>query len=206
VGTEVTATRIKAALIVYGALTLVAVGWGVLRGNVDLYHHPAAWLHLPLVVRFFGGGVGGLLVGLLVTSATRASVRRFDWAKQLHVEFRHIFGPLRTREVLAFAVLSSVAEELFFRGALQGSLGICASSIIFGLLHIGPTRRFVPWTAMAIVMGFVLGVLFRLTGDLTAPIAAHLTINFINLQYISDYDPLPRAHGRWPAEKVPIRT
>lgn len=199
-----TKTRIKAASLVYGALALAAMGWGLLRGDPDVYHHPQAWLALPLLPGLVGGLVVGAALGLAVGTATRASVRRFGWARQLHLEFRQIFGPLRTREILAFALLSSVAEELFFRGALQPSTGLVVSSLVFGLLHIGPTRRFVPWTAMAVAMGFLLGALFVVTGELAAPIAAHFTINYVNLQYISDYDPAPPG-GRWPAEKLPLR-
>ena len=200
---RVTAARITAATLVYGALATAAVGWAIARGNLDLYHHPAPWLHASGTLAIALGLGAGALVGVLVVAATRVAVRRTAWARELHVEFRQIFGPLSTRDVLVFAALSSVAEELFFRGALQPSIGIVLSSLVFGLLHVGPSRRFAPWTAMAIAMGFVLGVLFQATGNLLAPVVAHLVINALNLRYISDFDPLP-AHGRWPADKLPL--
>lgn len=199
----VTASRLKAALLVYGALAATAVGWGIVRGDPDLYHHPAPWLDLGALAGAALGVALGLGVGAAVVVATRLAVRRTSWARHLHVEFRQIFGPLSTRDVMVFAVLSSVAEELFFRGALQPAIGLGGSSLVFGLLHVGPTRRFAPWTAMAIAMGFVLGALYQATGDLLAPMVAHLTINAVNLQYITDYDPLP-SHGRWPADKLPL--
>ena len=199
----VTASRLKAALLVYGALAAAAGVWGLARGNADLYHHPAPLFALGGLVRFFVGIGAGLLVGATVVGATRVAVRRTNWARHLHVEFRQIFGPLSTRDIIVFAGLSSVAEELFFRGALQPSVGLVLSSLVFGLLHVGPSRRFVPWTLMAVAMGFVLGALYHATGDLLAPVVAHLVINAMNLQYISDYDPRP-AHGRWPADKLPL--
>jgi uncharacterized protein len=195
----VTASRLKAALIVYGALAAVALLWGLVRGQVDLYHHPAPWLDLGALSGAALGLAAGLGVGALVVAATRAAVRHTVWARRLHVEFRQIFGPLSTRDVLVFAGLSSIAEEIFFRGALQPSLGIAGSSVVFGLLHIGPSRRFLPWTLMAVAMGFVFGVLYQATGDLLAPMVAHFTINAVNLQFISDYDPDPST-GRWPAD------
>jgi len=199
----VTASRLKAALLVYGALAAAAGAFGLLRGNLDLYDHPAPWIALGGLVRFVVGLGAGLLVGATVVGATRVAVRRTDWARHLHVEFRQIFGTLSTRDVLVFAGLSSIAEELFFRGALQPSIGLSLSSLVFGLLHVGPSRRFVPWTLMAVAMGFVLGALYQATGNLLAPVVAHLVINMMNLQYISDYDPRP-AHGRWPADKLPL--
>lgn len=200
---RVTASRLKAATIVYGALAAAAVAWGFVRGDADLYHHPAPWMHLDGALGIAVGLGAGIVVGVVVVLATRTAVRRTAWARALHVEFRQIFGPLSTRDVFVFASLSSVAEELFFRGALQPSAGIVLASLVFGLLHVGPTRRFAPWTAMAIGMGFVLGLLYWATGNLLAPVVAHLVINALNLRFISDFDPLP-AHGRWPADKLPL--
>jgi hypothetical protein len=196
----VTASRVKVACLVYGALVVASGGWGLARGNADLYHHPHPGLALGPVTGILVGIVSGIVVGVLVVAASRHAVRRWAWARTLHVEFRQIFGPLRTRDVLFFALVSALGEELFFRGALQPTIGLAASSVVFGLLHLGPTRRFAPWTGMAIAMGFVLGGLYWLTGNLVAPVVTHLFVNFSNLQYISDYDPLP-AHGRWPADK-----
>lgn len=197
-----TASRLKAALLVYGALAAVALIWGLVRGDADLYHHPDPWLDLGALSGALVGVALGLAVGAAVVAATRVAVRRAAWAENLHVEFRQIFGTLSTRDVLVFAGLSSLAEELFFRGALLPSVGLVASSLVFGLLHVGPSRRFLPWTLMAIAMGFVLGGLYQATGDLVAPVIAHLLINVLNLQFISDYDPRPAPSGRWPADKL----
>ena len=55
---------------------------------------------------------------------------------------------------------------------------------MFALLHVGPGRRFLPWTVSALVLGVGFGVLAEETGSLGAPIAAHFMINFLNLRYI----------------------
>jgi len=82
------------------------------------------------------------------------------------------------------AACSSLGEELLFRGALMPWLGLPLSSLVFASLHIGPGRRFVPWTLMALALGIGFGYLARSTGSLGAPIAAHFTINFVNLRFI----------------------
>jgi membrane protease YdiL (CAAX protease family) len=122
-------------------------------------------------------------------------VYRFRWAETLHLEFRGLFGPLRNLDILAYATFSAVAEEMFFRGALQPMLGVWITSLVFGALHVAPGRKFIPWPIQAFAMGLAFGGLFWLSGDLSAPIMAHFTINYQNLHFINRYDPslqLPR--------------
>jgi len=192
--------RLKAAALVYGLLAAAAVVWGVLRDDPDIFHHPDALLDppLPWVVGILLGGAAGVAFGLGIAKITRLTVYRFRWARALHLEFRGLFGPLRDGEVLAFATLSAVAEEMFFRGALQPAIGIVGASVIFGLLHAGPSRKFIPWPFQAAAMGFAFGGLFWLSGSLAAPMLAHFTINYQNLHFINSYDPslqLPRSFG-----------
>ncbi|MDD5309192.1 MAG: CPBP family intramembrane metalloprotease [Deltaproteobacteria bacterium] len=193
-----TALRLKTAALIYGLLAAAAVAWGFLRDNPDIYHHPASLLgsHLPLPAGVILGGAAGVTFGLGIAWMTRFSVYRFRWARTLHVEFRGLLGPLTGADILAYAVFSSIGEELFFRGAMQPVLGIVPASLIFGLLHVAPGRKFVPWPFQAVVMGFAFGGLYWLAGELSAPILAHFTINYQNLHFINNYDPslqLPRS-------------
>jgi hypothetical protein len=68
---------------------------------------------------------------------------------------------------------------------------LVASSVIFGLAHIGPMRRFWVWTVWATVMGLVFGLLYAATGELLAPVVAHVLINYENMHFIESYDPEP---------------
>lgn len=186
---------IQLAVILYGLLALVAVSWGVLAGHPDLYHHPAPWapVSFPVsTVLAIGLGAG---VGLLVVASTRVLVRRARWAQTLHVEFRRLLGPLAPGQIAVLALCSGVAEEMLFRGAMQPTLGLVPSALIFGAVHLGPGRRFVPWTLWAGIMGFVFGGLYWLTGELAAPVVAHVVINYENLHFIESYDPTPRSGG-----------
>lgn len=193
-----TTIRIKTAAFIYGLLAAGAIVWGIFRDNPDIFHHPDGLLaeQLPLAVSIILGGASGIAFGLGVAWLTRFSVYRFRWARVLHTEFRGLFGPLKGMDILAYAVFSSVGEEMFFRGVLQPEIGIVPASLIFGILHIAPGRKFVPWPLQAVVMGFALGGVFWLSGDLAAPIMAHFTINYQNLHFINRYDPslqLPRS-------------
>ena len=58
----------------------------------------------------------------------------------------------------------------------------------FALPHIGPAARFLPWTATTLLVGLAMGGLFLVFGNLAAPVAAHFTINLLNLHYIARHE------------------
>jgi len=176
----------RASLVIglYGAMALVGLLIAAGRGNPDLYGISTApgWLLLasPAV------GVG---VGILVVLLTRVAARYFQWARDLHASFRDLLGTLTGREIVILAVASSIGEEMLFRGALMPWLGVPWQALVFALLHVGPSKRFLPWTASAFVLGVAFGLLADVTDNLGAPIAAHFTINFLNLRYIVAHEP-----------------
>ena len=43
---------------------------------------------------------------------------------------------------------------------MQPSWGLWPTALVFGVLHVPPTRRFLPWTLTAGVMGLALGAWF----------------------------------------------
>ena len=124
------------------------------------------------------------MIGLAVVVASRLAVRHVHWAQRLHRDFRSILGELSGKEILILALASSVGEELLFRGALLPWLGVWPQALIFAALHVGPGRRFLPWTLAAFVVGVGFGFLVHWTGDLGAPIMAHFIINYLNLSFI----------------------
>ncbi len=163
----------------YGAMAILALLIAAGRGNPDLYRlgDLPAWLLL-------GGPAIGVAVGLAVVALTRLAARRFEWAKDLNASFRDLLGPLTGREILILALASSIGEELLFRGALLSWLGVWWQALVFALLHVGPKKRFLPWTISAFVLGVAFGELAIQTGNLGGPIAAHFMINFLNLRFI----------------------
>lgn len=163
----------------YGAMAIVGLLIAAGRGNPDLYRlaDRPGWLHL-------GGPAIGAGIGLATVGLTRLATRYFQWARDLHASFRDLLGQLSGREIVILALASSIGEELLFRGALLPWLGIWVQGGVFALLHVGPGRRFLPWTASAFVLGVGFGALAQWTGNLGGPIAAHFMINFLNLRYI----------------------
>src|SRR5687768_316211 len=128
-------SRPALVMTVYLGLGAAALGLGGLRG------HPNVW-HLegrdPAVL---AGILSGLAAGLLIVFASRMALYRFEWARALHRELRHLLFPLSDLEIVVLAAASSVGEEMFFRGALLPTVGLLGSSAIFALLHVGPKLR-----------------------------------------------------------------
>lgn len=178
------AFHLRTAALFYAGILGAALLWGWLRGDVNVFVLPPGDPVAPELHWRVGLGVGG---GLLFVATARVFAR-FAWAQRLEAEFRRLLGPLRLRHVTVLALLSAVAEEAFFRGAMQPTLGLVPTSLVFGLMHIGPGRAFWPWTATALAAGFALGGITELTGDLLAAILAHFTVNYFHLWRISGTD------------------
>ena len=171
--------NVGVASLFYLALLGAALGWGALRGDVNVFVLPpdATLGEAPPFLLRLGIGVGLGLVSVL----TARAVSRLPWARRLNSEMGRIFGPLQLWQVAVLAVASAVGEEAFFRGAMQPALGYVLTSVIFGLLHVGPGKEFWPWTLSALVAGFLLGAATLYTGDILAATLAHFTVNYFNL-------------------------
>ncbi len=73
------------------------------------------------------------------------------------------------------SILSSVSEEILFRGAVQPVLGIIPTAVLFGIIHL--QYAISPATLIVLLIGVVLGMLRRYFGTWTA-VLAHFGYNF----------------------------
>jgi membrane protease YdiL (CAAX protease family) len=89
------------------------------------------------------------------------------------------------------AGLSSLGEELLFRGLLTPYFGVLGSAALFGLAHQIKGRSRWVWVAWASAVGLALGAIFAATGTLVGPLLAHAIVNAANLAYLRDHDPSP---------------
>jgi membrane protease YdiL (CAAX protease family) len=178
-----------AALYAMAAAMAAAVIVAV-RGDVP-WRHPRPWLALADGLALFASAGLGFALGGVLVAWTRFSVARLGWARQLHVELRPIAHGLGLGHIVVLAGFSSLGEELLFRGLLQPWLGLAPTALLFGLAHQlpGPSRW--TWATLALVVGFLFGALFELTGSLVGPLVAHAVVNAANLAYLRDHDPAP---------------
>jgi membrane protease YdiL (CAAX protease family) len=140
-----------------------------------------------------GGGTVLLLVAPLLTLA--ALLDRLVPYRHPIVEFLALHRDAVSLAVVALAaiVVAPIVEELFFRRILQGwlerrlgewvgvargpELAIAASSLAFGLAHLGQGLAWLP----LVVFGAVLGYLARQTGSIVPGILAHALFNAVSL-------------------------
>jgi len=170
---------VKLALLFYGALFAVALGWSTWSGRSVFYASQAA---AEAGVAPLLDGALGLAVAVAAIALSRGLTERTRWGDAMGRALAALLGKRSTRDCIVLAVASGVAEETFFRGALQPALGWLPASLVFGLVHFAPRRELLPWTGFALCAGLVLGALFEATGNLVAPIVAHVGINAVNLR------------------------
>jgi membrane protease YdiL (CAAX protease family) len=175
--------------LVYGPLAVVGAGLSWLtRGAVVSAPPGPRFSDERWTAQLVGLGLS-LLVTALTVQSTRWLVARTRWARTLRDSLRSaLIGASRPR-LLVLALLSSVAEELFFRAALMPWLGVALSSLLFGLLHVSARETYLGWMLWASVMGLIFAGLFVGSGSLLAPVLAHATMNYENMQYLCSSTP-----------------
>jgi uncharacterized protein len=183
----------QTVVVVYALLGLLGWVLSAAFGDGRPWTHDAAWWQLDEPLRSAVSLVFGLVLAAFLVTSTRFAVQRFAFAQQLHADLRPVARSLTLPSVLVIALLSSIGEELFFRGFLTPRIGVLAQALIFGVAHQvrGPSRWV--WVAWATAVGICFGALFLLTGSLLGAVAAHAAVNGYNLLFLRDHDPSPKA-------------
>ena len=164
----VTSRFVTYAGLFYGFLIVVAALWNGLRGR--------GFQLLGDSVPF--GVALGLLVALGTVLLGLAVYRFVPLMREIADELApRLVDGASTRDLMLVSVFSGVGEEALFRGAVQPEFGIVVASIVFGLVHFGPDRRYLVWTAWALLAGFLFGAMYIVTGGLLAPVISHVTHN-----------------------------
>jgi uncharacterized protein len=161
---------------------LLLLGWGLSR-----------WLHIRLVDQLqlsFRDILLGvlaalpLLAGLLWTLRTRSKS-----IKHLIQVVQDQLGPLvasrSAGELALLAALAGLAEEVVFRGVMQGELArklpsfvaLLLTSVAFGLAHF----LTLSYALLAGLGGLYLGALYWAGGNLVIPIVAHALYDLVAL-------------------------
>lgn len=174
---------VRVGLYFYGGMIAIALVWRMgFYGESILFSGPAAQAAglRPAFDLAMGLVVGGAIVVLShwMTNST-------GWGETLARRLGEALGPISIPNAVLLALASGLGEELLFRGALQPRVGLVWASLLFGVVHFVPRREMLPWTAFAIVTGFVLGALFEWTGNVIAPIVAHTVVNGVNLPFLA---------------------
>ena len=174
------------AVAFYAVMGMVAVAWRLLvDGQGPFRASTAPEGVVPEAGLLLWHALLGLLVGGGLIVWSRLWIRSTRTGRVLAQRLAEILGPLSGAQVAVLALASGLGEEAFFRGALQPRVGLVLASLLFGMAHLVPRRELLPWAGFAALAGVLLGALFDYTGNLLAPIAAHVLINGVNLRWLS---------------------
>lgn len=169
----------RLAAWVYLLLAVAGLVWiGLREGRIPAALFLATtepWIDLAL----------GLAAAVLLLGAWELARRHLALARALEDRFRAALGPLSPAEAFGLALLSGLAEEVFFRGAMQPSWGWLPTTLLFGLLHSGRGREMLAWSAGALLAGALLGGLLVWRGNLLAPIVCHVAVNAVQLRRLA---------------------
>jgi membrane protease YdiL (CAAX protease family) len=169
----------RLAWSLYLGMAVAGALWiGIRRGviPVSLFFDVRLWW-LDLLL-----GIGA---ALLLLGFWKGAESLMPMARELDRQLMAALGPLEPAEVIGLAVLSGFAEELFFRGAVQGAFGWLPATLAFAVLHSGPGRAFRLWTVFAGLAGLLFAGLMVWRGNLLAPIVGHFLVNAVNLRRLS---------------------
>ncbi len=155
----------------------------------------ASRLRAPWLAR---GELGAAVVAWVTALAVASGVALVAWWKlaqpdvsdlTLASELRRAVArpALLAAALLGWSALNAMAEELFFRGALQSALtrslgavaGIIVQAAAFGLIHSRGFPRGWSGVALATTYGLMLGALRLRAGGLLAPWVAHVAADAV---------------------------
>ena len=126
---------------------------------------------------------GGLAMSITIAS----SIIYRLWPAYRHsadIYLELVIKPLVWTDLIWLGLLPGLSEELLFRGVMLPALGlnlaaVIISSLLFGVLHLSGANQW-PYVVWATIVGFALGYVALITGNLLIPIAAHIITNLVS--------------------------
>lgn len=134
----------------------------------------------------------GLMAGLALAASWSLARRVLPAATALERQLALALGPLSRAQALALALVSGLAEELLFRGAMLTSWGVVASTLLFAVLHLSPPDPAAPrqrpslvWITFAVVAGASFAALVSTRQVLLPAVVAHIAVNAIGIMRLT---------------------
>lgn len=162
---------------IYFMITGVLVCWKALKvmeipATFKASKMRVGWVLMALVAAFSGAFAGDLLVEI----TNMPNFIEDTMMEQLSYSF---WG------ILTVAIVGPIAEELVFREGVCGYLArngtkpwkaIWVSAVLFGIIHMNPAQ-----VVVAMIIGFILGVIYIKTGNVVLTSIIHILNNSIAL-------------------------
>lgn len=135
-------------------------------------------INLEAVLWGIGTAVGITIASSIIYRLWPAYRRSAD----IYLEL--VIKPLIWPDLIWLGLLPGMSEELLFRGVMLPALGlnltaVIISSLLFGVLHLSGAGQW-PYVVWATIVGFALGYIALITGNLVIPIVAHIITNLVS--------------------------
>lgn len=127
----------------------------------------------------------GIATAVGITIASSIVYRLWPaYRRSADIYLELVIKPLIWPDLIWLGLLPGLSEELLFRGVMLPALGlnltaVIVSSLLFGVLHLSGAGQW-PYVVWATVVGFALGYIALITGNLVIPIVAHIITNLVS--------------------------
>jgi len=168
-------SRLGFGLLLAAELALAGAGVGL----AWVLRRERLWLFaaLPAAEAARAGGLG-LLAGAGAACLVLAACYGMPaYRRALEAVVLPVFRRILPVQLAVASVTAGVAEEMFFRGALQPSLGVVLTAALFGLVHWFGQPGLGAYGVTAGAIGLVFGLAYQATGTLMVPVVAHASYN-----------------------------
>ncbi len=178
-----TGLTLRQGALFYSIIWLIALAlsWPTQVGVALVWRLPQRDIPMSMIM--------GIVCGLALVLGTMAAEHFWPPMRTLAVELIGLIGDTSWPRAVALALMSGIAEEALFRGPIQAVLGIWLTAGLFALLHGGGKRRYMAWTAFALVGACVFGALADYFHSIWPAAVAHIVVNAINLRRLAAYAP-----------------
>jgi hypothetical protein len=105
----------------------------------------------------------------------------FESFRELKAIIMQVLGKVSVPMAIYLSLVTSVGEELLFRGAIQPFAGVLLTSILFGMLHMGHNGIVSAWSFWALIAGYMLGWMYDETGSIWPSMIAHFGVNTVSI-------------------------
>ncbi|MEX2416175.1 MAG: CPBP family intramembrane glutamic endopeptidase [Paenibacillaceae bacterium] len=144
------------------------------------------WLHITLgnlLIAHSGAGATIVTYGILFAAVVLFSDYILARWIPKHVTDdggmnEKIFANRSLWHLIVICLVVSVCEELLFRGAVQNSIGVYWTSVLFTAIHVRYLQHWL-MTLLVFAISYGLGWIYMQTGTLFTPIIAHFIIDFV---------------------------